>query len=225
MHEFFDGRASRLQHFLRDKQRAQLLLIQLGVPAEKLGLVRHQQLTRIERRHDRRIDLVGANGARDGIRRPKGLDGDAGRIDVLDARDLHQLVVRCRSKYIDGDRLVRQIVELAQAFLKSNARGDDLIAFVVAFLARLRRDRPDQALTRGIECSRSKSCEAEVGRAGGEHVRDGLVGIVGGHREVDAFRLEVTLRRSQEQCAVFAQPSRADDDSLLRIGRERQIGN
>jgi hypothetical protein len=98
----------------------------------------------------------------------------------------------------------------------------DLIAFVVALLARLRRDRPDQAHTCGIACSRSKSREAEVGRAGGVKFRDGLVGIVGCHRKVDASRLEVTLRRSQEQCAVFAQPLRADDDTLLRIGRERQ---
>lgn len=201
------------------------MLIQLRVPTEKLGLVRHQQLTRIERRHDRRINLVGADGARDSVQRPERLDGDAGRIDMFDTRDLQQLVVRCRSKRIDSDRLVRQVVELAQALLKADARCDDLTTLIVAFLRRLRRNRPNQTLARCIERSRSKSREAEVGRAGGEHVRDDLVGIVGGHRKVDAFRLEVTFRRSQEQCAVFAQPLRADDDTLLRIGRERQIGN
>src|SRR4029077_10833735 len=124
-----------------------------------------------------------------------------------------------------SDRFVRQIVELAQTLLKSNARGDDLIALIVALLACLRRNRPDQALARCIERSRSKSREAEVGHTGGEHFRDSLVGIVGGHRKIDAFRLEVTFCRSQEQRAVFAQPLRADNDTLLRIGRKRQSGN
>jgi hypothetical protein len=51
----------------RCKQGAELNLVEFRIPPDELGLVRGQKFARMQGRHDRSIDFIGADSAGNGI--------------------------------------------------------------------------------------------------------------------------------------------------------------
>src|SRR6476620_6652762 len=175
--------------------------------------------------HDCCIDLTCADCARNSFERLHRLDGNAIDVDVLDAGNLLELIERGRAERTDGDRSVCQILEFVQPFVKTDIGGDDFVAFVAALFAHLARDGLDQALAGQIKCSRCKGGETKIGGARRQRFCHHLIGLVGGHPEVEAFGFEVTFGRSQKKRTVVSQSLRADNDALLRGGGTGENGN
>jgi len=98
------------------------------VPDDDVGVIGRHEFACIARRQDRSVDLVGANCARDGIKRRHRPHADAIDIDLLDAGNLVQLIVRGRPKSACGYGFVSDISERTQTFGKANVRDDKLAA-------------------------------------------------------------------------------------------------
>jgi hypothetical protein len=86
----------------------------------------------------------------------------------------------------------------------------------------LRCDRLDQAFAAGVESRGCETGKAEIGCAGSERLCHRLIGLVGGHAQIDPFGFEIALRRGQKQRAILGQPLCADENALLRGSRARQ---
>ena len=81
---------------------------------------------------------------------------------MFDAGNLLELIARDRAKRADRDRLVGEVLEFMQAPVEPDIGCDDFRPFIVALLARLRRDRLDQTLAgklnaAGVNPARPKS--------------------------------------------------------------------
>jgi hypothetical protein len=79
------------------------------------------------------------------------------------------------------------------------------------------RPLPPALKAAGVKPARPKSvC------AGSERLCHRLIGLVGGHAQIDPFGFEIALRRGQKQRAILGQPLCADENALLRGSRARQ---